>query len=131
MGRPDESERLRVLVVDDCPDTTWSMALLLRLWGHDVSVAANGQAALSMAEVFRPQVVLLDIGLPVVDGLEVARRLRQQPDLFDVLILGISGFSQPEDTQRALEAGCDHYLIKPVEPDALRSLLASMGKLTR
>jgi CheY-like chemotaxis protein len=101
------------------------MALLLRMWGHTVNIAANGPGALALAEEFRPEVVLLDIGLPGMDGLEVARRLRQLAGLGPFLLMGVSGFSQPDDGRRALEAGCDHYLVKPVEPEMLRELLAS------
>jgi CheY-like chemotaxis protein len=126
MERPNDSPGLRVLVVDDCPDTTWSMALLLRLWGYTVATAGDGLAALALAEQFHPDVILLDIGLPRLSGHEVARRLRQMPGLGPLQIIGISGFGRPEDCQKALQAGCDHYLVKPVELDMMQGLLASL-----
>src|SRR5262249_607693 len=118
------SPLMRVLVVDDCRDTTDSMALLLRLWGHDVRVAHNGPEALAVAVAYGPDVVLLDLGLPGIDGFEVARRLRQRTDLAQPLIVSLSGFARESAHQRAHESGCDHCLNKPADPLALRSLLA-------
>jgi CheY-like chemotaxis protein len=116
-----------VLVVDDYPDTAETMAMLLRLWGHDVRVAHDGPAALTVADAYRPEVVVLDIGLPGMDGFEVARRLRQRRELGDVLLMGLSGHTREADRRLALEAGCDVYLVKPVEPEVLRRLLAGCG----
>jgi CheY-like chemotaxis protein len=116
---------LRVLVVDDWPDTVESMATLLRLWGHDVRIAHDGPAALSLADSYRPDVVLLDVGLPGIDGFEVARRMRNNPRLNGILLVCLSGYGRENDARLAREAGCDLHLLKPVEPDILQRLLAS------
>jgi CheY-like chemotaxis protein len=116
--------RLRVLVVDDCHDTTETMAMLFRLWGHDVRVAHDGPSALAQARGEPPDMVFLDIGLPGMDGYEVARRLRRQPGGGRVFLVALTGYGQEEDRRRAREAGFDAYLVKPVDPDALRELLA-------
>ena len=113
----------RVLVVDDYPDTAETMAMLLRLWGHDVCIAHDGPGALALAFTYRPDVVLLDLGLPGMDGFEVARRLRQEAAFRDVFLASVSGFTQEVDSRRAREAGCDCHLFKPVDPDQLRRLL--------
>ena len=112
----------RVLVVDDNADGADSLALHLRLSGHEVQVAYSGPAALKVAEPFRPDVVLLDIGLPGMDGYEVARRLRQQPGLADVVLVAVTGYGTDEDRSRSQEAGFDAHLVKPVDADALPPL---------
>ena len=114
---------LRVLVVDDCPDTRMTLRLLLALWGHDVREAADGPAALEAAARFRPHVVLLDLVLPGLDGFEVARRLRKLPGLSDVLLVAVTAYGSEEDRRRGREAGFDHYLVKPVEVRDLRRVL--------
>ncbi len=115
---------LRVLVVDDCPDTTGSCAALLKIWQYDVRVAANGPAALAIAQDYRPHVVLLDIGLPGMDGFEVARRFRELPDLgWDMRVICISGYGQEADRRRAREVGCDCFFVKPIDPEHLQKLL--------
>jgi two-component system OmpR family response regulator len=114
---------LRVLVVEDCPDTRNSLTRLLSLWGHTVQSAPNGMAALQMVAAFRPDVVLLDLGLPGLDGYEVARRLRQREDIEQPLVVSLTGHGQPEDRSKALAAGCDLHWVKPAEPEALQQLL--------
>jgi CheY-like chemotaxis protein len=111
----------RVLVVDDNRDAADSMALLLRLGGHDVVIAESGHAALETEREQRPDLVLLDIGLPDVDGYEVARRLRAAG--CPAILAALTGYGQPEDRERALEAGFDEHLVKPVDPRALERLL--------
>jgi CheY-like chemotaxis protein len=118
----------RVLVVDDYPDTAETTAMLLRLWGHDARIALDGPTALSLATHYAPQVVLLDLGLPGMDGFEVVRRLRQTPTLREALVVSLSGHGLNADFQRALAAGCNCHLVKPVEPDLLRQLLANYFK---
>jgi CheY-like chemotaxis protein len=111
--------------VDDYPDTVESLSLLLRYWGHDVRVAGDGPSALEQAAAYHPDVVLLDIGLPRMSGCEVARQLRGQPGPGRPTLISLSGFGAEEDRRRALEAGCDQFLIKPVDPNALEVLLAA------
>jgi CheY-like chemotaxis protein len=113
----------RVLVVDDNVDAAESLGLLLRLWGHDVRLAHNGPDVLRAAEDFRPAVVLLDIGLPGMNGFEVARRLRQGPAGRHAVLVALTGYGQEEDRRLAAEAGFDHHLTKPVDPERLQTLL--------
>ncbi len=114
----------RVLVVDDNRDAAESLALMLRLDGHEVRVAHDGPAALEAASAFRPEVVLLDIGLPRMSGHEVAARLLRQPHAGRRLLVAMTGYGQDEDRRRSHEAGFDHHLVKPVDPQTLRDLLA-------
>jgi two-component system, chemotaxis family, CheB/CheR fusion protein len=114
---------LRVLVVEDYPDSRATLCALLRVWGHDVDETANGHAALSSAASVRPDVVLLDIGMPGMDGYEVARRLRALPGLEKALLVATTGFGRPDEVKECLQAGCDVHLLKPYDPLALKQLL--------
>lgn len=114
----------RVLVVDDNADVAESTATMLELFGHQVTMAADGQQALQAVESFRPDVVLLDIGLPGLDGYEVARRLRQRPAGRAALLVALTGYGQAADRQRGREAGFDEHLLKPVDPAQLAELVA-------
>jgi CheY-like chemotaxis protein/two-component sensor histidine kinase len=113
----------RILVVDDNVDAAESLALLLRMEGYDVRVAHDGPAALAAVEADRPDLVFLDIGMPVMNGYDVARRLRQRR-LENLVLVAVTGWGQEEDRRRSQEAGFDHHLVKPVEPEALHKLLA-------
>ncbi|MBX9583697.1 MAG: response regulator [Gemmataceae bacterium] len=126
-GRPRRAARpnYRVLVVDDNADAADSLALLLELAGDTVRTAGSGPRALEVAGSFRPEVVLLDIGLPGMDGYEVARRLRGQPDGGRVLLVALTGYGRDDDRRRAAEAGFDHHLTKPADPAAVNHLLAA------
>jgi CheY-like chemotaxis protein len=117
------SRSLLVLIVDDHHDSVESLALLLQLWGYETIEAHNGPAALALAAARSPDVILLDIGMPGLDGYEVARRLRELPGLRDTPIWALTGHGRAEDRQRVLEAGCDLHLVKPFPPEALRELL--------
>jgi two-component system CheB/CheR fusion protein len=117
----------RILVVDDDIDGAQSLALLLGAWGHEVREAHDGVTALEAARAFRPQVVLLDIGLPGgLDGNEVARRLRDQEALDGVVLVALTGWGQDEDRRRAREAGFDHFFVKPLDPETLGEWLARL-----
>jgi PAS domain S-box-containing protein len=116
--------RRRILVVDDNLDAANSLARLLkRLFGQDVRVAHDGPAALESAAVFRPEIVLLDIGMPGMDGYEVAERLRREPALPALRIIALTGWGQQTDRLRSQAVGFDHHLVKPVDPDVLCRLL--------
>ena len=115
----------RILVVDDNVDSTESLTLLLQLEGHDVRAALDGHTAIATAMAFHPQVVLLDIGLPDMDGLEVARHLRLRPETKQVLMIALTGYAQPEDRQHCLAAGFDHHVVKPLDFERLRTLIAA------
>jgi PAS domain S-box-containing protein len=117
----------RVLVVDDNTDAADSLSMLLRLLGHEVRVAYDGPTALAAAAGGWPDLVLLDIGMPGMDGYEVARRLRQRTDTADTKIVALTGWGQEEDRRRSREAGFDHHLVKPADPDVLQQLLAQMA----
>lgn len=117
------SDALRILVVDDNHDAAESLALLLELAGHRISLAHDGEEALQKAFDVRPDVVLLDVGLPKLNGYEVARRIRLKPWGTSPIIVAITGWGQTEDIELAREAGFDHHLVKPVEPDAVLKLV--------
>ena len=124
---PPAPARRRVLVVDDNRDAAVSLGKVLgKLGGHDVRLAHDGEEALAVAAEFAPEVVLLDIGLPGMDGYEVARRLRQTPEGAAAIVVALTGWGQQEDRQRSREAGCDHHLVKPVDTDEVEGLIASM-----
>ncbi len=116
---------LRLLVVDDNQDAAVSLAMLLQLQGHEVRVAHSGMAALEMTRSYLPHVIFLDIGMPGMDGYEVARRMRQQPGLENVVLAALTGWGQQEDRRRTSEAGFNHHLVKPPEPTALAGVLDS------
>ncbi|HEY7314918.1 MAG TPA: ATP-binding protein [Gemmataceae bacterium] len=117
---------LRLLVVDDNPDTVESLAMLLRMYGHDVMTADSGPAGLEAALAHDRNAILLDIGLPSIDGYEVARRIRAHTA--KPVLIAMTGYGQPEDRQKSKEAGFDHHLTKPVDPDRLQDLLAKIGQ---
>jgi len=117
------ADPLRVLVVDDLVDGAAMMARLLSLMACEVRTAHDGPAALSMASEFLPDVVLLDLGLPGLDGYEVARRLRSQPATAKSLIIALTGYGHGAAREDALAAGCDYHLLKPAGIDQLQALL--------
>jgi CheY-like chemotaxis protein len=124
MCADDSTVPLSVLVVDDCPDTTASLAFLINAWGHQVAVANNGPEALRLAAQTRPEVVLLDIAMPGMNGWEVVRELRKMPELTGVRVVAVSGCARKEDAARSVAEGCQLHLAKPVEPIVLERLLS-------
>jgi two-component system CheB/CheR fusion protein len=121
------STRRRILVVDDNVDAAEALSLILQLEDQEVCVAHDGHAALQMAGAMRPEIVFLDLQLPKMNGLEVARRLRTGEPTRPLLLVATTGFGQEEDRRRSAEAGFDHHLVKPIDPKVLRSLLASVA----
>jgi CheY-like chemotaxis protein len=117
---------VRILLVDDNRDAADSMRMLLREVGADVRVAHDGPEALAAFEDCRPRMVLLDIGMPGMDGYEVARRLRASPRGAQASLVALTGWGQDDDRRRVREAGFDHHLVKPADFAALRSLIASI-----
>ena len=115
----------RILIVDDNIDSAESLGLWLKLEGHDVHLVHEGLAAVDAARAFQPEVILLDIGLPDIDGYEVAERLRQELCLDGVRLIALTGYGQDEDRRRCYDAGFDEHLIKPVDPATLETLLSS------
>jgi two-component system sensor histidine kinase/response regulator len=120
---------LRVLVVDDEPDMTDTLATLIEMWGYEAAQAGDGPAALSRVLDFYPDVVLLDLAMPKLNGAEVARRLRLVPPTDHAVVVVVSGCCREEDRERCRVAGCDFFLEKPVHPAALRALLAAQAAL--
>jgi PAS domain S-box-containing protein len=118
----------RVLVVDDNQDAADSLAMLLRLQGHDVRVAHSGEAALNEAEAYSPDAVFLDIGMPGLDGYEVARRLRTRPGAERLVLAALTGWGQHADRRRSMEAGFNHHIVKPPEAQALESVFADLRR---
>jgi len=125
-GKGPAARRLRVLVADDNEDSAQTCAMLLELWGHEVRTAGNGEEALAVAEAFRPEVALLDIGMPLLSGYEVAARLRQCEWGRAATLVAVTGWGQQEDKLQASEAGFDHHLTKPVDPKQLQPLIESL-----
>jgi CheY-like chemotaxis protein len=120
------SRLLRILVVDDSPDVADSLGLLLTMMGHEVRTASDGVEGIQTADVFRPDLVLLDLGMPRMNGYDTARAIRQQPWGKGVVLIALTGWSQ-DDRHCIQEAGFDHYLVKPVEPDTLKQLLSAQS----
>jgi PAS domain S-box-containing protein len=123
---PLASSQPRVLIADDNKDAADSLAMLLNLSGHELRVAYSGRAALALAQTFRPHVAVLDIGMPDMSGYEVARELRRESWGALVCLVALTGWGQPDDRRRAQEAGFDHHLTKPIDPEALAALIASI-----
>jgi CheY-like chemotaxis protein len=124
MPHADAHTRTHILVVEDDADTARSMALLLEHFGHEVEVARDGPQAIAAARRRRPDFVLLDLGLPLMDGHEVARRLRQEAGCRQSILIAVTGYGQEEDRQRSRMAGIDHHLLKPADPGVLLPLLS-------
>jgi two-component system CheB/CheR fusion protein len=121
---PAPSGPLRVLIVDDNKDSSESLSRLLQTMGHETRTAATGEKAIETAREYRPSLVLLDIGMPVMNGFEVARRLRAEPEHNNFAIIAISGYGKEEDMIRAREAGFDDYAVKPITIERLNKILA-------
>jgi two-component system, sensor histidine kinase len=119
--------RKRLLLVEDNPDIGETLRDLLQLLGHRVELAADGLRGVQLALATRPDVALVDIGLPGIDGYEVARRLRATDAGRQILLVALTGYGRPEDRERSLEAGFDAHLVKPVDPDDLNALLAALA----
>lgn len=117
------TRRRRILVVEDNLDAVHSLTVLLRELGHEVEFAINGYAAIEIARRLEPQIVLLDIGLPGMDGFELCRRLKREPALAAARVIAVTGYGQEAYRQRALAAGCDGYYVKPLDPKVLYALL--------
>lgn len=118
----------RIMVVDDNADALEAMTMTLQTMGHTVVTAPDGPTAVARATAARPEVVLLDLGMPAMDGFETARRLRALPEMRGATLVALTGFGQPEDRRRAMEAGFDQHLVKPADLDALTRLLDTLGE---
>jgi len=119
----DFKPKARVLVVDDDLDTVHSLALLIKVYGHEVEFAINGLAAIDAARRFRPDVILMDINLPDIKGHRLAPQLKFEPGLAGVRVIALSGHSDDHTKAQALEAGCAEFHVKPIAPESLEKLL--------
>lgn len=117
-------DALRVLVVDDDRDTVDSLAMLLRCWGHEVHVAQDGVGALAQATAFHPQLMLVDLAMPGMHGLELAKRLRSLPELSKTPLVAVTGLGDQRHRQQAIDAGFDDFLTKPYGLSELLQVLA-------
>ena len=122
------SPSLRVLVVDDNVDSARTLAMLLQANGHQVESAYDGPTALETARSYRPNLILLDLGLPGMDGFEVAKRIRRQLELGDVVLVALTGYGQEADQHRSKEAGFDHHLVKPADFGKVKEILATVAQ---
>lgn len=118
--------RFRILVVDDNHDSALSLAMMLSIMGHETRTAHDGESAVLTAESFLPDVVLLDIGLPKLNGYEVAQRIRENAWGKAMFLIAVTGWGQEEDRQRSSEVGLNVHMVKPVEPAALERLLSEL-----
>ena len=123
----DVKSTLRILIVDDNRDSADSLSMMLKIMGNETHTAYDGEAAVAAANAFRPAVILLDIGLPKLNGYDTCRRLREQTEGKELVIIAQTGWGQDEDRHRTHEAGFDHHLVKPVDPHALMKLLAELS----
>ncbi len=121
--------RSRVLIADVNRDAADSLSMLLEPAGHEVRVAHLGRPALSLAQAFRPDVALLDIGMPDLSGYEVAKELRRKPWGQGIQLIALTGWGQEKDRQKALEAGFDHHLTKPIDPSQIEALISSSRRM--
>jgi len=121
----DQRSIRRIVVADDNEDSAQSFAMLLSFSGHEVRIAHDGTAALDALREFRPDVAFLDIGMPGLTGYEVAQAVRSEPWGREVTLIAVTGWGQPEDTQRARKAGFDRHLVKPIDPAEVDHLLSN------
>jgi DNA-binding response OmpR family regulator len=127
-GLTPTKQGFRILVVDDNHDSALSLAMMLSIMGHETRTAHDGESAVETAETFLPEVILLDIGLPKLNGYEVAQRIREQAWGASMFLIAVTGWGQDEDRQRSSEVGLNVHMVKPVEPAALERILAELRR---
>jgi CheY-like chemotaxis protein/two-component sensor histidine kinase len=123
---PADIPSRRVLIVDDNADAARTLAILVKHYGHEVQTASDGASALEAAHIFKPVIIFLDIGMPGMNGYELARRLRADPATKEVVLVALTGYGQEEDRRRSLEAGFDDHAIKPVDLERLTQILGTV-----
>jgi CheY-like chemotaxis protein len=127
-GQTTSGPKRHILVVDDNRDGADSLAMMLRLAGNEVQTANDGAAAVHAAEHFRPEIILMDVGMPRLSGLDATRRIREQPWGKEIMVIALTGWAQDHDRERTREAGCDAHLVKPVKLDDLEKALADLKR---
>jgi len=126
-GRTPGVSKRRIMVVDDNQDSAESMAQMLRLFDNEVVVAHDGLAAVEIAERVRPEIVLMDVGMPRMNGYDATRRIREQPWGRDLVVIALTGWGQDNDRERSEQAGCDGHLVKPVSLSNLEEMLGQLA----
>jgi len=126
--QPPDIHPARILIVDDSRDATMILSRILQRQGHTVQVADDSLQAIDQVRAFQPDIVLLDLGMPKMNGHEVARRIRLEPDQQKTLIVVISGYGQEADKARSLDAGANHHLVKPIDFDELSAIFRTWSK---
>lgn len=126
-GASGESVRRRILIADDNEDSATAMAMIFKLMGNEVRMATDGLEAIQIAEAFRPELILMDIGMPEMNGYDACRQIRKQPWGDSIVIAALTGWSREEDQRHAQDAGFNHHLIKPIDPDCLEKLLEDLS----
>jgi CheY-like chemotaxis protein len=124
---PESARRLRILVADDNRDAAHTLAMLLSLEGHEVRAVHDGVEALATGDEFAPQLVLLDIGMPLLDGYETARQIQERPWGKHAHLVALTGWGQEADRRKAMQAGFQDHLVKPAEPEALKAVIDRIG----
>ena len=124
-----EAMRRRILVVDDNDDQAHSLGMLLHLLGHETQLAYDGSSAVEAAESFAPDIALIDIGIPGINGYEVARRLREMPHMADTVLVAQTGWGNEDDRARSREAGFNHHLLKPLDLAEVQRILSASVSL--
>jgi CheY-like chemotaxis protein len=122
---PEKQGRRRVMIVDDNADAAKLLAMVVQFIGHEVKTAFDGVEAVQVAEQFLPDMIIMDIGMPIMNGYDAAQRIRSQPWGTKIFLVALTGRGEEEVRHKAREAGFDHHLVKPVTPEALKELLAS------
>jgi two-component system CheB/CheR fusion protein len=130
LNRP-AAQGLRILLIDDNQDVANSLSVWFKTIGHQVEIASNGARGISSAQTFKPDIILLDIGLPDMDGYQVARKLRDLSDMRNVWIIALSGYDQKKNSFNAESAGFDHYLMKPPNLNQLQELIGELQNQLR
>ena len=125
--KPPANPLRRILIVDDSPEIVDSLSTLLGMSGNTTFAARDGEEAITMAEKVRPEIILLDLGLPKLDGYEVCRRIRQQPWGKELVVVALTGWGHDEARTKTRQVGFDMHLVKPVDPETLFLVLASLG----
>jgi CheY-like chemotaxis protein len=126
-GRASAPPRRRILVVDDNRDGAESLTMMLRLLGNEVRTAGDGLEAIEVAEQFHPELILMDVGMPRLNGYDATRRIRREPWGSDITIVALTGWGQDHDREASRDAGCDAHLVKPVSLEDLQRTLAELG----
>ena len=118
----------RILVVDDNVDSAESMAVLMKLLGHQIAIAYDGESALETAGTFKPEIIILDVGLPRMHGYQVAERLRALPENKNLVIVALTGYGREQDRRRAMDAGFDYHFVKPMDFGTLELLVNGLSE---